>query len=303
MERISEVRLFIRVVDLGSFTKAAAEAGIGQPAATKQIVRLEQQLGARLLHRTTQGISPTEVGLLYYEKCKIICHQADEATSIGSLLQTQPQGSIRVSSSVAFGRRVLAPIVMEFMRMNPRLQIDLNCDDRYVDLVEQGVDVAIRMGRLADSSLGAAYLGANPWVLVASPGYLQRKGLPKVPSDLSEHDALVYSSVQGDHRWHFSAGGGKQTSVRIRWPLRSNSLSMILDAACNDFGIAALPHYVAHSALQSGTIIPILETWKLPHQEVHAVYPSPRLVPAKVKLFITWLESRFTPNWWQEVKS
>ncbi|MFY9184054.1 MAG: LysR family transcriptional regulator [Limnohabitans sp.] len=301
MERIHEIKLFVRVVDLGSFSKAAAEAGIGQPAATKQINRMEQQLGARLLHRTTHGVSPTEIGLLYYEKCKMICHLADEAQSVGSLLQNKTQGAIRISSSVAFGRRVMAPLVMEFMRMNPHLQIELNCEDRYVDLVEQGVDVAIRLGKLADSTLGAAYLGVNPWVLVASPNYIKDRGRPKKPAELSKHDALIYSSVQGDERWQFTGRDGKLASIPVHGRLRSNNLSMLLAAARNDLGVAALPRYVAHNSLQNKALLPLLEDWRLPQQEVHAVFPSPRLIPAKVKLFITWLQSQFSPEWWATI--
>lgn len=298
MERIADIRLFMRIVDLGSFSKAAAEAGIGQPATTKQINRMEAQLGARLLHRTTHGVSPTEIGLLYYEKCKLICLHADEAGSVGSLLQTQAHGAIRISASVAFGRRVMAPLVMAFMRLNRDLQIELSCDDRYVNLVEQGVDVAIRLGRLADSTLGAAYLGLNPWVLVAAPAYLKERGLPRQPDDLVRHEALIYSSVQGDERWQFSGPAGQQASVPVHGRLRSNSLSMLLAATCDGLGVAALPRYVAHRALATGAVQAVLPDWQLPHQEVHAVFPSPRLVPAKVKLFITWLQGRFGPEWW-----
>ena len=301
MERIHEIRLFVRVVDLGSFSKAAAEVGIGQPAATKQINRMEQQLGTRLLHRTTHGVTPTEIGLLYYEKCKMICHLAEEAKSVGSLLQTKAQGAIRISSSVAFGRRVMAPLVMEFMRMNPDLQIELNCDDRYINLVEQGVDVAIRLGKLADSTLSAAYLGVNPWVLVASPEYIKERGSPKKPADLSRHDALIYSSVQGDERWHFTGRDGRLTSVPVQGRLRSNNLSMLLAAARQGFGIAALPRYVAHKSLETRTVVPLLDGLQLPQQEVHAVFPSPRLVPAKVKLFISWLQGQFGPDWWATI--
>ena len=298
MERIQAIKLFVRVVDLGSFSKAAAEAGIGQPAVTKQIGRMEQQLGARLLHRTTHGVSPTEIGLLYYDKCKLICHHVDEAESVGALLQTQAQGAIRISTSVAFGRRVMAPLVMQFMGMNPQLQIELNCEDRYVSLVEQGVDVAIRLGKLADSTLGAAYLGLNPWVMVASPSYLKANGRPKKPQDLAQHDALIYSSVQGDERWQLTGGDGQRASVPVRGRLRSNNLSMLLAAARAGFGIAALPCYVAHNSLHTKTVVSVLQDWHLPHQEVHAVFPSPRLVPAKVKLFISWLQGQFGPQWW-----
>ena len=301
MERIQAIKLFVRVVDLGSFSKAAAEAGVGQPAVTKQISRMEKQLGARLLHRTTHGVSPTEIGLLYYDKCKLICHHVDEAESVGTLLQTQAQGALRISSSVAFGRRVMAPLVMEFMRMNPQLQIELNCDDRYVNLVEQGVDVAIRLGKLADSTLGATYLGLNPWVMVASPSYLKAQGRPKKPQDLAKHDALIYSSVQGDERWQLAGGDGKRASVPVRGRLRSNNLSMLLMAATQGLGIAALPRYVADAALRKREVESVLDDWHLPQQEVHAVFPSPRLVPAKVKLFTSWLQGQFGPQWWESI--
>lgn len=302
MERIQAIRLFVRVVDLGSFSKAATEAGVGQPAVTKQISRMEQQLGARLLHRTTHGVTPTEIGLLYYDKCKLICHHVDEAESVGALLQKQAQGAIRISTSVAFGRRVMAPLVMRFMRMNPQLQIELNCDDRYVNLVEQGVDVAIRMGKLADSTLGAAYLGLNPWVVVASPDYLKEHGQPPKPQDLTRHNALIYSTVQGDERWHFSGGERERVSVAVSGRLRSNNLSMLLAAARDGFGVAALPRYVAHKSLASRAVVSLLEGWQLPQQEVHAVFPSPRLVPAKVKLFIRWLQGQFGPEWWSSIE-
>ena len=177
MDRIQGLRLFIRVVDLGSFSKAAADMNIGQPSATKLVAQLEAQLGSRLLHRSTRGVTPTEIGLLYYEKCKLIAHHVEEAESVAALMQSQVQGGLRISTSVAFGRRVLVPLVMRFMKLNPRLQIELSFDDRYVDLVEQGIDLAIRMGRLADSTLGARYLAINPWVVVAAPEYLAKRGL------------------------------------------------------------------------------------------------------------------------------
>ncbi len=298
MENIQAMRLFVRVVDLGSFSKAAAELGMGQPAATKQVRRMETQLGARLLHRSTRGVTPTEIGLLYCEKCKLILHHVDEAASVAALLQTQVQGALRISTSVAFGRRVMAPLVMQFMRLNPGLQVDLSCDDRYVDLVEQGVDVAIRMGRLADSTLGSRHLGLNPWVVVASHDYLRQHGTPRTPRDLASHDALIYSTVQGDARWHFNGPQGRAASVAVRGRLRSNNLSMLLSAARAGFGVAALPRYVAQESIDTGALHTVLDAWHLPQQEVHAVYPSPKLVPAKVSQFIEWLQGQFGPDWW-----
>lgn len=300
MDRIQAVRLFIRVVDLGSFSKAAAELGLGQPAATKMVAGLEKNLGARLLHRSTQGVTPTEIGGLYYDKCKLIAHHVEEAQSVAALMQSQVQGGLRISSSVAFGRRVLVPLLMQFMRANPRLQIELSFEDRYVDLVEQGIDVAIRMGRLADSTLGARYLGSNPWAVVAAPAYLAERGMPQVPADLVAHDALVYSTVQGDARWHFSGADGQAIAQPVQGPLRSNSLSALLAAARSGMGVAALPWYVAFESVQSGAVVQLLADWAMPTQEIHAVYPSPRLVPAKVSGFVAWLHDRFGDRWWAQ---
>ncbi|MEO7338336.1 MAG: LysR family transcriptional regulator [Caldimonas sp.] len=302
MDRIQAVRLFIRVVDLGSFSKAAVDLGIGQPAATKMVAVLEKKLGSRLLHRSTHGVTPTEVGLLYYEKCKLIAHHVEEAESVAALMQSQVQGGLRISTSVAFGRRVLVPLVMQFMRLNPKLQIELSFDDRYVDLVEQGIDVAIRMGPLADSGLGARYLGINPWVIVASADYLSLRGTPAVPADLGTHDALVYSTVQGDARWLLTGPEGRLNPITVRGPLRSNNLSALLSAARGGLGVAALPRYVAHESLKSGAVLALLTEWSLPAQEIHAVYPSPRLVPAKVSGFVGWLQDQFTDEWWVDSK-
>lgn len=299
MDRLLGVKLFVRVVDLGSFSKAAAEMGVGQPSATKLVAQLEKQLGSRLLHRSTRGVSPTEIGRLYYDKCKLITHHVEEAETVAALLQSQVQGGLRISTSVAFGRRVLVPLVMRFMRENPRLQIDLVFEDRYVNLVEQGIDVAIRMGRLADSTLGARYLGLNPWVLVASPDYLAQRGMPAEPADLARHDALIYSTAQGDARWHLGNGSGAALTVPVAGPLRSNNLSALLAAARGGMGVAALPTYVAHGSLAGGAVVPLLPGWTLPPQEIHAVYPSPRMVPAKVVSFIEWLQQQMGERWWE----
>lgn len=299
MDRIQAFRLFTRVVDLGSFSRAAAEMGIGQPAATKQVAQMEKELGARLLHRSTHGVKPTEVGTLYYEKCKLIVLHDEEARSVATLMQSQVQGALRISTSIAFGRRVLAPMVLRFMQTHPGLRIDLSFDDRYVNLVEQGVDVAIRMGRLADSTLGATYLGISPWVAVAAPAYLKRRGAPAKPDDLAAHDALVYSTAQGDAIWHFAGPGKTSQAVPVNGRLRSNNLSVLLAAARDGFGVAVLPHYVASDGLRGGEIVSILDGWRLPSQEVHAVYPSPRMIPAKVQELVVWLKGNFSDGWWR----
>ena len=298
MTSFQAMHLFARVVDLGSFSKAALDLGIGQPSATKIIAQLEKKLGSRLLYRSTHGVTPTEVGVLYYEKCKLIAQHVEDAENVAALLQSQMQGGLRVSTTMDFGRRVLAPLVLRFLKLNPKLQIDLLFDDHIVNMVEQGVDVAIRMGRLVDSNLGARYLGRNPWSVVASPDYLARRGQPETPFDLTSHDALIISTVQNDSRWHFHGAKGEELTVQLKGPMRSNNKSALMTAACAGLGIAALPTYVVHESVTSGELVMLLGDWALPTQEIHAVYPSPRMVPAKVSGFTQWLHEQLTETWW-----
>ncbi|HEY6132804.1 MAG TPA: substrate binding domain-containing protein, partial [Rubrivivax sp.] len=212
--------------------------------------------------------------------------------------QSRVGGQLRISTSVAFGRRVLTPLVLAFMREHPEITIDLSFDDRYVNMVEQGIDVAVRMGRLADSQLGARYLGMNPWVLVASAAYLTAHGTPRKPADLARHAALVYSSVQGDERWHFTGADGQAVSVPVKGPLRSNNLSVVLAAARAGQGVAVLPWYVAHESVKTGAVQPLLDRWALPSQEIHAVFPSPKLLPSKVRSLCDFLAPCFGDRWW-----
>ena len=303
MDRITGIQLFIRIIESGSFSKAAEELRITQPTATKHVAALEERLGARLLNRNTRGVSATEIGTLYYEKCKTIQREIEEADNLATLLQSRLGGTLRVSTSVAFGRRVATPLVLRFMREHADISIDLSFDDRYVNLVEQGVDIALRMGRLADSMLGSRYLGVNPWLVAAAPEYLARHGEPQIPNDLSQHACLVYSSVQGDDRWQFNDAQGRALTVQVHGLLRSNNLSALLAGACAGHGIAALPHYVAREALADGSIRQVLAGFTLPTQELHAVFPSPKLVPSKVRTFIDFLQKSLADAdglaWWQ----
>lgn len=300
MDRVTAVALFARIVETGSFSKAAVEFGVTQPTATKAVAAMEARLGARLLHRTTRGVSPTEVGTLYYERCKAIASEIDAADNLATLMQGGVGGTLRVSTSVAFGRRVLVPLAMRYMREHPSLTVDLSFDDRYVNMVEQGIDLAVRMGRLADSTLGARYLGRNPWVMVAAPAYLQARGTPKQPAELStRHACLIYSTVQGDDRWMLTGPDGREHVVPVRGPLRSNNLSAVLAAAREGLGIAILPWYVARESVADGVVKPILERCTLPTQEIHAVYPSPKLVPSKVSKFIEHLRGALEGTWWE----
>lgn len=301
MDRLTSLQMFVRVVETGSFSKTALEFATTQPTVTKQVAAIEARLKVRLLNRNTRGVSLTEPGTLYYEKCKSIVRDIEEADSVVRKRQNHAQGLLRVSTSVAFGRRVMVPLVLEFMAQHPQVHIDLSFDDRYTDLVAQGIDVAIRMGKLSDSTLGARYLGTNPWLLVASPKYLKKQGNPKRPADLSGHNALIYSSVQGNDVWHVQPPSGKAVTLPVTGRFRSNNLSAVLAAARANLGVAALPWYVACDSLTSGHVVEVLKGHSLPEQEIHAVYPSPKLVSGKVQAFIAFLQGRFGTSWWQEL--
>jgi DNA-binding transcriptional LysR family regulator len=256
MDRLDAMHMFVRVVETGSFTKVAHEFATTQPTVTKQVAAMETRLKVRLLNRNTRGVSLTEAGALYYEKCKAIVNDVAEADKVVQVRQTQVQGQLRIGSSVAFGRRVLIPLALEFMTH-------------------------------------------NPWVLVASPTYLRKRGTPRRPSDLKEHATLIYSSVQGNDLWRLRNASGEPVSVPVTGRLRSNNLSALLAASRSHMGIAALPRYVAHDSLQAGRVVEVLKTCRLPEQEIHAVYPSPRLVPQKVQSFIAFLQGQFDAEWWE----
>lgn len=298
MDRLLAMEMFVRVVETGSFSKAALEFHTTQPTVTKQVAATEARLKVRLLNRNTRGVSLTEPGALYYEKCKNIVREAEEAESIVQLRQNQAQGLLRIGTSVAFGRRVVVPLALEYMRRHPQVQLDLSFEDRYVDLIAQGIDVAIRMGKLADSSLGARYLGTNPWAMVAAPGYLKKHGTHRRAQDLSAHVALIYSSVVGDEFWRMHTPRGDPVTVPVSGRFRSNNLSAVLAAARDGLGIALMPRYVASESLASGKVLEVLGDHKLPEQEIHAVFPSPKLVPGKVSGFVAFLQGRFAEGWW-----
>ena len=300
MDRLDGFRMFVRVVEAGSFSRAARDLNVTQPTVTRHVAALEKRLGARLLNRNTRRLSVTELGQLYYEKSKALLETFEETENLAPGRQAPVRGRIRIGTSVGFGRRVITPLILNFMRSYPALEVDLSFEDTYVDLVAQGIDVAVRMGKLADSSLGARYLGLNPWVAVASPEYLKQRGRPRTPEDLARHNVLVYSTVQGDDHLNFTDPQGGRTSVRVHGTFRSNNLSSILAAVRDGMGIAALPMYVAASSLATRHVQSVLEEFALPSQEIHAVYPSPKLVPAKVSVLIEYLCGAFHDDDWPD---
>ncbi|MFM0504571.1 LysR family transcriptional regulator [Paraburkholderia caffeinilytica] len=303
MDRLTELQIFIRVVEMGSFSKAARELQLTQPTITKHINSIEGRLNARLLNRNPRAVSLTEIGARYYEKCKDLVRFYDEAQNIVLGRHTHVEGQLRVGTSLTFGRRIIVPLLVKFMGMHPDLRVDVSHDDRYVDLVGIGLDAAIRLGSLADSSLGGRYIGLNPWVMVASPDYLAKHGEPKSHTELSRHACLVYSSVQEDNYWHMRTPTGDRVSIFVNGRLRSNNLSSLVTAARADLGVTIVPHYVAAGAIAGGHLRQIMADHILPDQEIHVVFPSPKLVPAKVTVLIQFLQEQFQNEWWLNLSS
>ena len=298
MDRIAAIQLFVRVVETGSFSKAARDLNLTQPTATKHVASMEKQLKVRLLNRNPRAVSLTEAGALYYEKCKDVLRDFEEAENVVAPRQAQVQGQLRIGTSLTFGRQIISPLLVEFMTAHPNLRLDVNHDDRYVDLVSTGLDVAIRLGKLSDSSLGGRYLGTNPWVMVAAPRYLAQRDAPRVHTDLIHHNCLIYTSVQGDDFWHMRTPAAERVSVYINGRLRSNSLATLIIAARAGMGITIVPHYAVARAIAGGDLEQIMADHVLPDQEIHAVYPSPKLVPAKVTAVIAFLQERLRNQWW-----
>jgi len=218
-------------------------------------------------------------------------------------LQSKVRGKITISASVGFGRRVLTPSILQFMMHHPELEVNLNMDDRYINLIEQGVDLAIRMRRLPDSSLGSRFLGSNPWVMVASPGYLKDHAAPNKPADIRKHQALIYTTAQGDHRWNLTNQNNQSEIIEVKGPFTSNNLSSILAAARAGMGLAVVPWYVAHQSVKDQMLTPVMEDWTLPSQEIHAVFSSPKHLSTKVSLCIDWLQGQFKGEWWKGIDS
>jgi len=298
MDRLTGLQIFVRVAETGSFSRAANDLGLTQPTVTKHVSELERRLGVRLLNRNSRGVGMTEIGSLYFERCKLVLREFEATETIASNQRGDLVGSLRLGASMAFGRNVIAPLIFEFLELHPKLRIDLNCEDHYVDVVAHGLDLAIRLGKLADSSLGCRHIGVNPWVMTASNAYLDACGEPRTAEDLAQHKCLVYSTVQDDEVWRLTDAAGTEGVVSVNGPLKSNNLSILLSAARAGMGVAILPMYLASDALRSGELRVLLADRHLPKQEINVVFPSPRFVPPKVLALIAFLQQRFRGEWW-----
>lgn len=291
MDKLALMEIFVRIVETGSFSAVARETGMTQPTVSKQMTALERELKTRLLQRSTRSLSLTEAGTAYYERCRQIIDQVHAAELSLGALQGSLGGTLSVNSSVAFGQMFLARLMLEFQGMHAGLSVLLTLNDRFIDLVEEGIDVAIRFGRLNDSSLVARRLAGSPVAVVASPAYLERRGVPRHPSELPQHRCLHYTYLSTGTEWVFPSTDG-DIRVRIASSFRTNNGYALRDAMLAGHGIAVMPLVFIQDELSGGSVVPILQEFTAPPLPVNAVYPSGRFVSTKVRAFVDYLQER-----------
>ncbi len=290
MDRLSSLEIFVKVLDTGSFTEAARVMSVSKSHVSKQIRQLEDRLGVRLINRTTRRVSPTDAGRAFYERCAGIIEDLEDAEQAVSQLNRKPAGTLRINGPVSFGTRYLGPAVGTFMAQHENLRVDLSLNDRMVNIVDEGFDLVIRIGRLADSSLIARRLAPVSLLLCASPAYLDRRGRPSTPADLKEHDCLLYRHLSTGNSWHIG-----EEAVRVDGRLVSDNGDVLKHAAVAGVGVAFMPDFLVADAVHSGALEVVM-----PGQSsalaVWAVYPHSRHLSAKVRLFIDFLVGEYSPD-------
>lgn len=292
MDHLTAIAVFARVVEANGFTNAANGLGMSKAAVSKQVSRLEDRLGVRLLNRSTRRLGLTEAGRDFYERARRIVSEVEEAEQAASSRQVSPRGLLRVNAPVTYGITHLSPILPEFMKRYPEIRVELVMNDRFVDLIEEGFDLAVRVADLPDSSLVARRLRGARHLVCAAPAYLAQRGTPRVPADLARHDCLLYSYLSTGDEWRFLGPDGKSASVRVAGPLRSNNGDALHQAAIAGLGIIYTPDFFHAEALAQGRLVRVLEDWQTPATAIHVVYPPGRPLGAKVRVFVDYLAER-----------
>jgi DNA-binding transcriptional LysR family regulator len=304
MDQLTGMRLFAEVVESGSFSGAGRRLGLAPSSVSRQINQLEDALDARLLNRSTRKLSLTEAGRIYVERVRRILQEIDEATIAVSQLEATPRGTLRVNAPVVFGRMHVAPLLPEFMGRFPDVAIDLTLTDHFVDVVEEGADVVVRVGGLADSSLIARRLAPNRRVLCASPAYLEAHGSPVEPADLGLHNCLIYKPNVGMATWHVRSGNAV-ARVQVAGNFLANNAEALRSAALGGIGIGLLPTWLVGDDVACGGLVrllPDVEADLVPTETaIHAVYPHSRHLSPKVRAFVDFLARRYgsEPYWEQ----
>jgi DNA-binding transcriptional LysR family regulator len=293
MDRLAALEIFVRVVDTGSFSAVARHQRIGQPAVSKAVAQLEEWLGVSLLLRSTRSVVPTEAGRIFYERAKRTIEEADEAVLAARGNAYGLSGKLRVSTSVCFGRLHVIPRLSAFLAEHPDLELELVLDDRQVDLVNEGVDVALRMGPMPDSNMTARRIAEGRRLVVATPAYLQRHGTPATPTELSRHQAVIYSRGAGWASWTFRKAA-EEVSVQLQGRLKMTAAEGLREAVKCDMGFTVASEWNFWPELKSGRVVALLEDWELPPTNLCAVYPTGRLASTKARAFVSFVEQFIT---------
>ncbi|WP_406706558.1 LysR substrate-binding domain-containing protein [Sodalis sp.] len=299
MERLDCDRMLVAVLEMGSFAAAAARLGTSSGQASKMISRLEACLGVQLIKRTTRALSPTEVGQTYYQRIKVLLDELDALDASVRSAADAPSGRLRLTSSISFGARQLAPVLVDFARQYPAIILDVDFSDQMVNLVDEGYDIALRIGRLDDSSLVARKLCDVRIVLAASPDYLLRRGEPTQPSDLRFHDCIVDTNFR-DPNWQFGSNGDDgAVSISINSRLHFANADACLYAAMSGLGITRIPSFICGEHFRSGRLTPLLPQREMTPLGPYAIYPPARHLATKVRALVDYLANRFhgQPAW------
>lgn len=300
MDRLTEMEAFTRVVELGGFTEAARKLGLSKSAVSKHVAALETRLGARLLNRTTRRVSPTEIGLVYFEKAQSVLTAASEADAAATAMQDAPTGELKISAPLSFGLRHVAPALAAFLVEYPNVSARLNFEDRIVELVAEGYDIAIRIGDLPDSSLKARKLAETELNLVASPAYLAAKGEPTTIEQLAEHEILHYSNQATGSFLRLKGPTGEDRSVRVGGRLSINNGDALVTAALDGLGVTYSPNFIVADHLRTGELVEIMARFAPPPIGIYALYPAGRFPQPKQRVFIDHFAEKLKgkgPRW------
>lgn len=292
MDLIEPIRTFLRVVEAGSFSAVAAERNTSQPTVSRQVAALEAHLGARLLARSTRALSLTDEGQRFVEHARRVVEALGEAEDAVGRRARRPGGTLRLSCPVVFGRLHVVTRLARFLALHPEMTIDLVMNDGFSDLVEEGIDLAIRVGEITDPGLVARRIGSTRRVSVAAPGYLAARGTPAVPQDLVGHDCVVYTRLATANRWHFDGPNGPQV-VTVRGRLQVNSSEGVREAVLGGLGIGVVPVWVMAGEIADGRAVVVLEAFEPRRLPMYAVYASRRFVPGRVRAMIDYLDAEF----------
>jgi DNA-binding transcriptional LysR family regulator len=293
VDRFQAIQVFAQVVESGSFSAAATRLGLSTTAASRHVAELEAHLQTRLLNRTTRRVSLTEGGRAFYERSVQLLADLGEAEQEASRAAIVPRGTIKLTTSVNFGVRHVAPAIAQFLEAHAEVRFDVSLADRIVDLVEEGFDLGVRIGAPGSDNIVARKLGETRLVPCASPEYLKLHGAPAVPEDLSEHNCFTYEYVTPRNLWRFRDASGSERAVRVSGNLHSNNGDLLAEAAARGAGIVFEPTFILGPEVRAGRLVPLLQEFVPPPIPIYAVYPSRKHLSAKVRLFVDFLVQRF----------